>query len=193
MTAMHGEPTTDPDEPDDAALAVEARRDPAAFDRLYRRYHPAIVRYCNRRLDDDDRAAEAAAQVFAKAWANLDRFRGGGPVSFRAWLFAIANRTVTDEHRRRPSLPLDRAEDLPEANVTYLPGPAAERAERRTALRSALARLPEEQRRIVELRLSGLDGVEIAAVLGRSHAAIKSSQFRAYARLRELLRGLREE
>lgn len=193
MAAMREDRTEPRAEPDDAALVALARSDPAAFDAIYHRYHGQLVRYCNRRLGDDDRAAEATAHVLAKAWANLDRFHGSGPISFRAWLFTIANRTVTDEHRRRRWLPLDRAEDLPDGNVTHLPGPAAERAERRAALRAALARLPEDQRRIVELRLSGLDGVEIAAVLGRSHAAVKSSQFRAYARLRELLRGLQEE
>jgi len=76
---------------------------------------------------------------------------------------------------------------IPESNISYLPDRAAERSEARETLRDALAQLPEEQRRIVELRLSGLNGVEIAAVLEKTHAAIKSSQFRAYARLRELL------
>jgi DNA-directed RNA polymerase specialized sigma24 family protein len=51
-----------------------------------------------------------------------------------------------------------------------------------------LARLPERQRQIVELRLLGLNGVEIAEVVGLSHSAVKSAQFRAYGALRDLLR-----
>lgn len=183
----------DDDEPDDATLVERARIDRASFDLLYRRYADAIYRYCNRRLNDDDRAADAAAEIFAKAWSNLARFRGDGAVSFRAWLFTIANRAVIDDYRRRPVDPIERHPALPESNIAYLPVPAAERADRRAALRSALAQLPDEQRRIVELRLSGLKGIEIAAVLGRSHSAIKSSQFRAYSRLRTLLSDLEED
>ncbi len=50
-----------------------------------------------------------------------------------------------------------------------------------------LAALPDEQRHVVALRLAGLSGPEIAAVLGRHPAAVKSTQFRAYTRLRRLL------
>jgi DNA-directed RNA polymerase specialized sigma24 family protein len=50
-----------------------------------------------------------------------------------------------------------------------------------------LTRLPEGQRRVVELRLAGLTGPEVAAALGRSHDAVRSEQRRALAALRELL------
>jgi RNA polymerase sigma-70 factor (ECF subfamily) len=54
-------------------------------------------------------------------------------------------------------------------------------------VRALLAHLPADQRRIVELRLAGLTGVEIARALGRSEGAVKMLQFRAVARLRALL------
>ena len=50
-----------------------------------------------------------------------------------------------------------------------------------------LAQLPEEQRRLLELRLTGLTDAEIARVVGRNHGAVRASQFRAVARLRSLL------
>jgi len=180
------------DDASDDALVRLARDDGDAFADLYRRYAESIERYCNRRLDDDERAREAASLVFARAWAGIGSYRGGDERSFRARLFAIANRIVTGEYRRRRTEPIARAHALPETNISYLPQAAAELAERRDALRAALAALPDDQRRIVELRLSGLNGVEIAAVLGRSHASIKSSQFRAYARLRTLLTGVED-
>jgi DNA-directed RNA polymerase specialized sigma24 family protein len=40
---------------------------------------------------------------------------------------------------------------------------------------------------VVELRLAGLSGPEIALALGRSPGAVRLAQFRAYARLRDLL------
>jgi len=56
-------------------------------------------------------------------------------------------------------------------------------------IRRLLAQLPTDQRRVVELRLAGLSGAEIAQALGRSFGAVKMLQFRAAARLRELLDG----
>ena len=177
---------------DDESLAATARANPDAFGVLYDRYHDVIFRYCNRRLNDDARAADAAAQVFSRAWASIDRFRGGGSLSFRAWLCTIARRIVVDEYRCKSSEPIELAVDLEESNISYLPDPAAERLTRREKLRQALAHLSDEQRHIVELRLSGLNGAEIAAALGRTHSAIKSSQFRAYCKLRELLVDIEE-
>lgn len=50
-----------------------------------------------------------------------------------------------------------------------------------------LGQLPETQRAIVELRLAGLRGDEIASALDTTLSAVKSAQYRAYQRLRELL------
>jgi RNA polymerase sigma factor (sigma-70 family) len=55
------------------------------------------------------------------------------------------------------------------------------------ALDRALDRLTEQQRQIVELRLAGLRGPEIARVLGIKPQAVKSAHFRAFHRLRALL------
>ena len=48
--------------------------------------------------------------------------------------------------------------------------------------------LPEDQRRVMELRLSGLTSPEAGRVLGRSPTAVRSLQFRAVERLRTALR-----
>ena len=54
-------------------------------------------------------------------------------------------------------------------------------------VRALLRQLPDTQRQILELRLAGLTGVEIADVLGRTHASVKIAQVRAYRTLRTLL------
>ena len=45
----------------------------------------------------------------------------------------------------------------------------------------------DDQRRVCELRAAGLTGEEIAAVLGKSHQAVRQLQTRAKDRLRTLL------
>jgi RNA polymerase sigma-70 factor (ECF subfamily) len=142
-----------------------------------------VHRYCYRRLGSREAAEDATSLVFAKALAALPTYRDG---SFRSWLFGIAHHVVADDLRRcHPHAALDDAGDLLDAAPS--PEELALAAEERSSILDLLARLPAEQRQIVELRLAGLTGPEIAAVLGRSLAAVKVGQFRAYARLRVLL------
>ena len=54
-------------------------------------------------------------------------------------------------------------------------------------VQALLAQLPSDQRQILELRLAGLTGPEIAATLGRGLGAVKIAQVRAFARLRATL------
>ena len=173
-------PTTD----DEADLVAAARSDRRAFGPLYRRYVDPVYRYCYRRLGTREAAEDAAAQVFAQALAGLPRL---GEQPFRAWLFAIAHNVVADAQRaRRPTAPLAAAETL----ADWGPGPEDQAilAEAGRTIRALLARLPEEQRRLLELRLAGLTDAEIARVLGRSHGAVRTAQYRAVLRLRELRR-----
>jgi RNA polymerase sigma-70 factor (ECF subfamily) len=168
---------------DEAALAAAAQADPCAFAVLYRRHVAAIYRFCYRRLGTKEAAEDATAQVFTKALAGLGGYRGG---SFQGWLFAIAHRVVVDEIRlARSDAPLTAAFTA----IDPRPGPeeAAVDAEVNNTVRAVLAQLPPEQRRVLELRLAGLSGIEIAAALGRSHGTIRNLQHRTLVRLRALL------
>ncbi len=168
---------------DEIALVAAARTDPRAFAVLYRRHVSAIYRFCHRRLGTKEAAEDATAQVFTKALGGLAGYRGG---SFQGWLFAIAHHVVVDEVRRvRPDVPLTAAA----ASIDPRPGPeeVVADAEASRSLRAVLAQLPPEQRRVLELRLAGLSGVEIAVALGRSHGTVRNLQHRTLVRLRALL------
>ena len=68
------------------------------------------------------------------------------------------------------------------------PSERAERNEQLLALADALARLPEDQRRAVELHhLQGRSLAEVAVELGRNKGAVAALLFRGTRRLRELL------
>lgn len=181
-------PATAPEDEDAAQVAL-ARHDRRAFAPLYARYAVPIYRYCYRRLGSHEAAEDATSQTFAQTLAALPRFRDG---SFRGWLFAIAHNVVADAHRRhRPAVTLD---DAPEpTDPTPTPEEGALAAEQTRSVQSLLSQLSEDQRCIVELRLADLTGPEIARVLGKRPEAVKSAQFRAYARLRRLLGGANPE
>lgn len=175
---------------DELAIMRRAQHQPAAFAPLYERYVDAVFGYCYRRTSDREVAADLTHQIFARALTALPRFsERPDSGSFRSWLFAIARNLVIDTHRtRRETASLDTI-----AGHDALRDPArspeehAIASEQRRALVDAMAHLTGGQRQVVELRLAGLTGPEIAATLDLHLSAVKSTQFRAYARLRELL------
>jgi RNA polymerase sigma-70 factor (ECF subfamily) len=169
--------------PTDSELVAAARIDPHAFTLLYQRYVNTVHRYCYRRLGTREAAEDATSQIFMKVLASLPACRN---TSFRAWLFAIAHNEVIDRRRReRPSYPLDGVEFLhdrsPSPEDQALAGDDARR------IQALLRQLPEHQRQVIELRMAGLTGTEIATALGRSQANVHVTQFRALSRLRELV------
>ena len=177
-------------EDEDRRLVSLARADPAAFAAIYDRYADHIFGYCLNRLGDWQDAEDVTSAIFISALTALPRYQDG---SFRSWLFTIAHHAVANHHRaRRPGAPLDAA-----SMTTAVPGESPEalalvQEERRCLIR-ALADLPPDQRRVIELRLAGLTGPEIAAVLSRSHGAVKMLQLRAFDQLRQMLQRGAEE
>jgi RNA polymerase sigma-70 factor, ECF subfamily len=167
-------------------LVARAQRDRQDFALLYRQYLPQVYRYCYRRLGSHEVAEDATSQIFAQALAALPRFRDRGG-TFRSWLFTIAHNVVADEGRRmRPAISLDVADTV--AALAPAPDELVIRAEERQTIASLMRQLPPLQQQILELRMAGLTGVEIAAVLGRSHGAIRKLQYRTLVRLRAMLR-----
>ncbi|MFN8590311.1 MAG: sigma-70 family RNA polymerase sigma factor [Thermomicrobiales bacterium] len=169
-------------EDEDVHLVALAKGDPRAFAPLYRRYFDPVYRYCYRRLGSPEAAADATAHVFAKALAALPRYREESS-SFRSWLFTIAHNVIVDDLRsRRPTSSLETAAHVAARDPS--PEDVALSEEAGRTVRALLAALPPDQRQILELRLAGLTGPEIAAVLGRTLGAVKIAQVRAFARLR---------
>lgn len=172
----------------ESAEIARARRDPAAFAPLYERYVDDVYGYCLRRISHPERAADLTAQIFTRALGALPRYSDKGG-TFRSWLFSIARNLMIDTWRaQRETASLDERDRLHLlADTSSGPEHLALQADLRRAFRAALGELTEGQREVVELRLAGLTGPEIAAALGMKLAAVKSTQFRAYTRLRELL------
>lgn len=168
---------------DEAAIVAAARTDLRAFSPLYDRYYDPVFGFCLRRLREREAAADATSQTFARAMAGLPSFRSG---SFQGWLFAIARNVVIDTVRRqRPVLDLDTAGAIPDGAA--LPDERVIDGERRARLQAAIAGLTPDQRDVIELRLAGLRGPEIADALGMTIGAVQSRQFRAYRALRRVL------
>ncbi|HEY1375243.1 MAG TPA: sigma-70 family RNA polymerase sigma factor [Gemmataceae bacterium] len=158
--------------------------------------------------DPDDWAgwfdAHAAALVlFARQWAPAtadaedvvhDAFVRFWPARHRAddptaYLYACVRRAALDwlRGRRRRAAREERAARAESADDSlFLSAP--ERAERRAAVEAALARLPDDQRAVLVLKIwGGLTFAQVAAALDIPANTAASRYRYALARLRELL------
>jgi RNA polymerase sigma-70 factor, ECF subfamily len=182
----------------DRALVEEARRDPASFDALYRRYLAQVYSYAYYELGDHHEAEDATERTFLAALANLHRFEerarpadGDGASTFRVWLFRIARNVVANQRRgrrRHPQAPIEAAALV--ADPLDVEGDVAVRDEAAAAWR-AVGRLPADRRRAVVLRfVEEMSTAEIAGVLGRSEGAVRVLIHRALRTVaRDLGRG----
>jgi RNA polymerase sigma-70 factor (ECF subfamily) len=153
--------------PEVVRRAKEGDRD--AFETLYRTHHAAISRLCRFYLGPD--GEDAVADVFYRAWRGLPRYRETG-APFAGWLYGIARHVAVDELRRR-------GRSVPVAEVPDRPGPDP-MTDEWLDLRRAIAQLPGEQRRVVEMKfLMGLTNDEVAGLLGTTPGAVNAKQWRA--------------
>ncbi len=171
----------------DRQLAQAAIADPALFEQLFTKYWTPILRYCSMRLADPADAEDAAIRVMTNAFAALPNFVGGTG-QFRSWLFAIAHNEVVNVYRaqaRQPMSPMPEELDLVDPHPT--PEQLALASDDQRNLWQLLQGLPQRSREVVELRLSGFTGQEIAAILGISDGAVRQAQSRALDQLRQIV------
>lgn len=173
--------------PPDEKLVAAARANSAAFETLYDRNINAIYRYCLVRLSSPQSAEDATADVFLKALQGLPQFRDG---LFVAWLFRIAHNVAVEARATsRHELNLDSFQAATDPGES--PEEVAIRATERADLYVALDKLPDEQRTVLDLTLSGLKGEEIATIIGKSASAVKMLRWRAIQAVKTYLAGAR--
>ena len=147
---------------------------------LYVLHAPAVHAHVLRVVKDVDDADDVTQQVFAKLLTGLDRYRPG-EAPFIVWVLRVAHNAAIDHVRRARTIPVDHVDDAPCRDERGA-------GEVRSALRAALALLPQGQRDVLLLtHLVGLAPHEIAAVLGCSVRAVHGLHYRGRAAVRVTL------
>jgi RNA polymerase sigma factor (sigma-70 family) len=171
---------------DESLLARVAGGNEAALGELYDRFGRVAYGLALRVLRDDRLAEDAVQEAFLAVWRQAASYR---PERAKAqtWVLTLVHRRAVDLVRREER----RRADALDPEFEPAGSSAAEDAEsrdRRTAVQRALAQLPEEQRRPIELAYyGGLTQSELAERLGEPLGTIKSRMFTGLKRLRELI------
>jgi RNA polymerase sigma-70 factor (ECF subfamily) len=165
-------------EDDDRTLVEAVQANPARFVELYDRYFHRVWAYVIRRTGNHADAEDVTSEVFRRALEYLPRYEWRG-TPFAAWLFRIAANTLVTrwEHAAREA-----------GETSEYFGEIAEtdrELERRAMLFELIARLPDVQRSVIELRfIEGFSTAEVAVRIGKSEGAVKQLQRRAIEQLR---------
>ena len=163
----------------------------AAFEELYRRYHPRVTAYVARMVGCREHAEEIAQEAFISA---LRRLRETDqPIAFKAWIYGIARNGAIDHLRARtrrgPEVEYTHVEAYAEPS-SPLAGPAphaaVENKQALSDLQGAFGGLSDTHHQILVMReLEGLSYDQLGARMGMSRSQVESTLFRARRRLEE--------
>lgn len=173
---------------DDSELMLRVQSgDEAALGVLMRRWELPVKSVIGRIVLNAREAEDLAQETFVRAWQRRERFRRDAP--FRPWIFAIAVNLARNRlrwWRSRPEVALEEWTD--HAADTSSGATAAEREERATAVRDAIASLPTDLRAAVVLfEYEQMSYAEIAAAVGATPKAVENRIYRARQRLKAAL------
>ncbi len=183
---------------------AEANQGPEQLLQGCREYLKLLARFqLSARLQAKLDASDLVQQTLLKAHEKLHQYRGHSPAEFMAWLrqilaneLAAVGRQFTTEARdlgRERSLQVNLDESSSRLQAWLAadqpsPSQCAIQEERLLHLAQALAQLPPDQRRAVELHhFQGQTLAEVGQVLGRSEEAVVGLLYRGLKKLRRLL------
>lgn len=165
--------------------------DTEAFGKIYDALVKPIYRYIYYRVDKHI-AEDLTEETFLKAWQNLSKYKAGKH-PFSSWLFRIAHNLVCDYYRKNEvSSEIDEnlADTQPDSSPSYQLNIKLNEVK----LRKAISKLPGNYQQVIVLKyINDEDNAVIANVIGKSEGAVRTLQFRALEKLRNILEEKRED
>jgi len=185
-------------DPDVQLMLALQRGDLTAFDQLFNKHAPGLIRFATQLVGNRARAEELAQDVFLQVYRNRASYIPSA--RFVTWLYRMATNACVSEARRSEHRHRVRPKPRPDGEEPHMPEirtPSAEQdvisQEAAHRLQGVLSKLPTQQRAALLLaRVEGMSYEEVALALSTSVAAIKSLVHRATVTLRDQLPDLRD-
>ncbi len=176
---------------DEINLINAAKRDPAAFGKLYEVYVDRIYNYIYYRIGNTHDAEDITSNVFIKALRSIGNYRHMG-LPFSAWLYRIAHNMVANHHRDNSKVREISLEFLPIPDMTSkaeLPQKTIENRNETDMLLVLINDLPFVRQELIILKfVDRLSNAEIGKILRKSEGAIKSLYHRTLLELRDKIK-----
>jgi RNA polymerase sigma-70 factor (ECF subfamily) len=178
-----------------ALIQRMAGGDRDALAELYDKLSKPLYSTARHILNDAAEAQDVVHDVFLSLWENASSFDSGRGAAF-SWAVTLTRNRAIDRLRSRAnrarllgkSIPDDLGYDEDAASLGGIE--KADLGDRATAVRTALADLPAEQQKALELAFfSGLTQKEIAEKLSEPIGTIKARIRRGLIKLRDTLAG----
>jgi RNA polymerase sigma-70 factor (ECF subfamily) len=175
-----------PDAASDEDLARRVQRgDAYALEQLVRRYVRAVYAVVASYLSTPEDVEDASQETFLRALRGIGRYDPERP--FAPWLYEIARNVARNHSELRARWRMDPTSDSLQSALPQ-PDVALERAEIRSEVNAAIARLPEQQR--TAFRLCDVEGYateDAARIMGLSPGTVRSHVHHARRALRAAL------
>lgn len=187
------------DSTDSEIIAAICSGDTSRFEELVRRHQARLFSTARRYSRREDEVEDIVQEVFLKAFAKLDSWRGEAP--FEHWLMRLAVRTCYDflrSHRRNREHSLseltDQETDWLETFVAVPETNPADADAARSLINRVLEQLSPANRMIITLlELEDRPVKEIAELTGWSVPLVKVRAFRARAEMSRILQRMARE
>jgi len=177
---------------DERLIGLIAQLHVQALDQLYDRYSRLIFSLALMIVGDRSTAEEITLDVFMRVWQKAASYRAD-QAKVSTWLTHIARHHAIDVLRRQAARPDQSALSWDEISFDGVghaqdPQELAEHSLRRERVRTAIARLPADQKQALMLAyFGGYTQTEIAEILKQPLGTVKTRIRLAVQKLRELL------
>jgi RNA polymerase sigma-70 factor (family 1) len=177
-------PVTGPDLP--SLFTRLSAGDEEAFTTLFYHYTRQLYPFLLQKLRSDELAEELLQDIFLRVWVYREKW--AGLESPEGYLFRMAANRVQDYFRDRQTQARQLQKAQPDDSAHWHPEPDMDLAEARRTLAEGVQRLPEQRRKVYELKQQGLHYEEIAGQLNISPNTVKNQLVQANRFLLEFLR-----
>ena len=178
---------------DETLFLLIARAKPDALDELYNRYNRLVFGLALNLVGDRATAEEITLDVFTRVWKRAETYRPHR-AKVSTWLISITRHHSIDVLRRRGVRPEQHSVSWNETSSNIVhdghnPEQATELAMRRERILAAVARLPAEQKQVLNLAyFAGYTHSQIAEALDQPLGTVKTRIRLAMQKLRQMLK-----
>jgi len=174
---------------DTILLEKIANSDQQAFEQLYLRYQPRLIKFCSRMLKNDiSIAADMADEALIEVWRSAGSFSGRSTPS--TWIHSIARFRLIGYLRKNKEVLLDNdSGSIDLEDIALPPDEDMMLDDRNNQIIDALGKLSNKHKEIIELvYFRELSIKDISTMLNISDNTVKTRMFYARKHLKSILK-----